>query len=210
MPGGAADGARRDNRVVIVVTTIAVLILVVAVALVLAHAAPRSLGSNQVPLSGDALVLEGHERACQAQVPVPAGTGRIDLHARALEDTTPGLVLRLIDHGRLIRKATIPAGWSDGALAFRFATIGKVVSQPSVCLRVAGRQRVAVEGYSTSIRVDYLSARPQSWWSRIGLLNDRFPQGKSAWYGSWSLAIAFALVVLAAIVALIVVTRREP
>ena len=76
-----------------------------------------------------------------------------------------------------------------------------------MCVHDGGLERLAFAGETGRVRTEFFLADHGSWWSQLGTLQDRFAQGRSSWYGGWSLPVALLLVVMTAVLTCVAAIR---
>jgi hypothetical protein len=211
MHGGARGAARRAT-----IATLAVGALALAGGLVatLSHATVHPAGTNDiVPIGVVDTLRAGHE-LCQEGERAPAATATIELTATR---SGPDAALAVAVAGASATRARpVAAAWPDGETAV-------VPLRPPVarerairlCLRLSGRAHGATvmlygapaerEASATDdgqplggrMRLDYLPASAQSWWTLAPTVVTRIGRGR-AWSGS-SVALLAALLTLTSI-----------
>lgn len=161
----------------------------------------RLLGSNRVPAAGFVLRLRPGQAACQ-RATIPAGTGAV--RVMALRAGQPALALTI--DGHLVTGA--PAG-SDGWVTLRLPPPATTRTLATICLRAVGPGPVTLAGQTrpaganardqrgrvllAAARLEFTTAHPASWWSRLGDMLRRFGEGKPGWVGGWTLIVAALL-----------------
>jgi hypothetical protein len=161
----------------------------------------RLLGSNRVPAAAFALRLGPGQSACQ-RATIPAGTGAV--RVLALGAGRPTLALTVDGHF-----VTGARTGGDGWGTLRIPPPATTRTLATLCLRAAGSGPVTLAGQTrpaganardgqgrvlrAAARLEFTTAHPASWWSRLGDIFRRFGEGKPGWVGGWTLVLAALL-----------------
>jgi hypothetical protein len=161
----------------------------------------RLLGSNRVPAAAFVLRLGPGQTACQ-RATIPAGTGAV--RVIALGVGRPGLALTI--DGHFVTSATMGG---DGWVTLRIPPPATTRTLATLCLRAVGPGPVTLAGQTrpaganaqdqrghvllAAARLEFTTAHPASWWSRVGDILRRFGEGKPGWVGGWTLVLAALL-----------------
>lgn len=196
MPRGG--GAQTAVRTALIVSG---LVLLAAVVVVLAQAAPRSAGSEDITSQLFVREVPPGERACLLDATVPAGTARVSAVLGtygvpggrvAVEAKGPG--------GQILVRGGLEPGWREGPILIPFGPVPKTLESVEVCFINRGDKRFAVGGEPGSpgerqLAVDYVRAGEETWFQTAPRVIDRFGHGKAALLGGgWTLWAALALV----------------
>ena len=201
-------GVVAGTAAVHVVVAVGALALVVGVVLSLSTPGRALLGTNGLQEQQFVRIVGPHGKACQAGETVPANAGRVRLRIGTYGPPGPDLTLRFLLHGRLVTSGTLPAGWVQGDTEVPIRPIARTSPGDRLCIENGGSGRLALAGNGGVARTDYLADQRQSWWARFGMLRDRFSQGKSTWYGGWSLPVALLLILASAVLTAVIAVRR--
>jgi hypothetical protein len=204
-PSRGVVAGRAAARAVVAVGALA---LVVGIVLSLSTPGRATLGTNGRQEQQFVRIVGPHGKACQRPETVPARAGRVRLRIGTYGPPGPDLTLRFTDHGRLVTSGTLPAGWVQGDIEVPIRPIARTSVGDRLCIENSGGGRLALAGNAGIARTDYLDDREQSWWARFGMLRDRFSQGKSTWYGGWSLPAALLLILASAALTVAIAVRR--
>jgi Predicted membrane protein (DUF2142) len=179
------------------------------------------LGTNRVgPASFFAVVPPGGQACTGAPERIPAGTGVVVVRASTTQAGPLDVALvhgrRVIARGR--RTASSESGDTDVSLASEVRSTQRAV----VCVRNGGikplglagtpagsspRVRIDRRPVDALIRLEYRGAHRVSWWSRIGGILDRFPDGKASFVGKWTLWLALGFVLAAIALGMVALWR---
>lgn len=194
---------------------LAVLATLIGLLIDMSGSAPRGAGDDHISPQVFADVVPGGGVLCQAQMVLPGDAGIMRVLIGTYGKRTPRISVSFrAAGGRTLALGALPAGTpvsgAGNEIHLRYPHGPSVAG--SLCLRVAGRNRVAFAGYGIPasaafaridgrpqagrIAVSYLRPGSESWWQLLGALDLRFGLGKSTIFGDWTLPV-LALVVLA-------------
>jgi Predicted membrane protein (DUF2142) len=187
------------------------LLIALGVAALLSIGDRPLLGTNRVaPASFFAVLPPGGQACTGAPESIPAGTGVVVVRS-SISQAGP-LDVALVAGGRTIDRGRRTAAYESGDTDVRLAAPVHAARRAVVCVRNGGRRplgllgtpagpapHVRIDGRPVDalIRLEYRGANRVSWWSRIGGILDRFPDGKASFIGRWTLWLAAALVLAA-------------
>jgi hypothetical protein len=216
--GDSPVATRRAGARAAAIATLAVGAIALAggLALALSQASVRRTGTNDVTVSGIADTLRGGHRLCQGGELLPADTTTVELTATAGGSSRPALAVEALDASTHARVAAgIAARWRDESALVPLRPVPARDRPVRVCVRLcapvvgaaaqlfgapAERPDSATddgEAVGGRIRLDYLRAGAQTWWSFAPTVAARIGRAH-AWSGT-SVALAAALLTLASI-----------
>ena len=187
-------------------------VLAAAIVLVASQSDRRLLGSNRVPLVIYSVRLGAARVSCQPAT-LPSGTGTLRVPVFTYHRARPALTVT----AGPVRLGAAPAGPPTATyvdVPIRAPAHDTVVHR--LCVRAAPGGRVALGGAQVKrryaarapggrplgglTRFEYETAGPQTWWSALGGIAQRFAYGKAGWVGRWTLVLV-AVLALGAIAA---------
>jgi hypothetical protein len=194
---------------------------------VLSQSAYEQTGSDAVKPETFVVVLPGGATVCQGPGLVTAKTGRVDLVIGSYGRPGPPLALELRQpRAGVVATGGLAPGWKEGAVNIPLKRPLNADAAPQLCLRNAGRSRVALAGVHGAVKgsgttlngkpiaerlsLTYTESDKRSGWSRLSDLASRV--GDAHGVGSWMFWAAIVLSGLAAGGAVVLVARtaREP
>lgn len=190
------------------VAALGVLGIVLGLVAVLGREGRLTLGTNRVSEPQFVRVLGPGRTFCQAGEVVPSGAGIVQFRIGTYGPPGPPLTVRFVRRGRVVTAGNLRAGWPQGDIGVPIRPLRQAVQADRMCVRNGGGGRLAFAGERDVVRTDYLAARAGSWLARFGVLRDRFDEGKSRWFGHWSLLAALVLVLAAAVLTTVTLVRR--
>jgi hypothetical protein len=127
--------------------TIAVwlLALMAAVAIVLLDERPRAVESVSRSLRG-ALVVPPFAIACEPEVDIPMGAGRVEVVGSTAGKAGPPLLVTVRQGSRVVTTARHPGGYIDTPVSIRLGRKLPRVRDARVCVRNHGLVRIALLG----------------------------------------------------------------
>jgi hypothetical protein len=209
------------------VALVGILAMAVAVAVAAASGSERrQLASNLVFENEFPVIVPAGARACQAEPSVPGGTGALRLLIGTYGRPGPPLAVSVTRAGRTVTEGRLRGGWREGHQLVAVRPVRGDQLDARLCLRNRGRVKIALGGRISDaavaarvggavqpgqFRVEYDTARPESWWAfaghlpaRVATVRGAFPHG--ATFAVWILL----LVGVAGAVVLVIVRGDEP
>ena len=195
-----------------VVITLAGAMAVVAIVLVLAMS-DRDLhlaGTNNVFERFPVATLEPGDELCEQHEVVPADAAAVRF---SVEPVTGGpLAVRVLREGRAVSRGERPGRWEGTSVDVPIDALPRTLNDAQVCLANRGEAALTLRGYGIEperlgatlrgeevgrqVRLTYLRAEPESWWSMAGVVAHRFGLGRGELFGGW-LPVAWLLGLLA-------------
>jgi hypothetical protein len=204
----------------------ALAVLAVAVVVTLSRSDYRVLGSNRVTADTFVTDIGPGERACQVGEILPAGTGNLRITIGDRHRPTPPVRFAFEDpDGTVLARGGLRPGWTEGRILAPFdRPVRATSSGVRWCVRNRGDVSIQLAGqpgegaaFNASIgdrvqagrmRLEYLTARPKSWWSSISIVTHAFGFGKARHFsGTAPLWVAGLLVLCAFGLAAVAVLR---
>ncbi|HEY5198071.1 MAG TPA: hypothetical protein VIJ51_13705 [Solirubrobacteraceae bacterium] len=188
----------------------ALAVVVAGLVITLSHRAPRDAGSDHiVPAMFSATLPKGGE-LCQANPYLPPEAATAQILVGTYGRPVPALGLRFLDPtGAVVSSGRLPAGAPEGTVSIPISRATDPGRAAKLCLTVAGHSKVVVGGLGIPldptaefvngtqqngrISVVYYRAGEESWWSLLGVLDQRFGLGKAGFFGDWTLPACFVL-----------------
>jgi hypothetical protein len=196
------------------------------VVLVLSHRQPREAGTSFSNPSAVLGTLTPRARTvCQPGENVPGDAASLELRIDTGGRPTPPLTIAIRSAGRIVRRASLPAGPPATSVTIPFRRVPATLGGASVCLTAAGRQPVGLVGHFDlpaparvvaspaakllpgRLAIVYWRPGSESGWSIVPAVWHRFGLGKATWEGSWTMALAIVLVLIAAGTAAVALVR---
>jgi hypothetical protein len=180
----------------------------------------RLVGSNRVPAAGFYVRLRHARTLCQPAL-VPAGTGALRFLVGTYGRPLPNLTL--VARGQVLGR--LAGGGQQGWLEIPLRRGHQPLGATRLCVIAGGRRVIAVAGAGEVpasaarrarafeartpsggrlggfVRFEYVTRKPETWWSTIGASARRFALGKADWVGRWTLVLVGVLVLGALAVA---------
>lgn len=193
------------------------LIILVMLLTVLTGSRPRLAGTNtRVLVSSLDLKVQPGEERCQSGEFLPRKASRLRLFVSTVgRPTGPPLDISMRDPaGQLASSVHIPGGYRSGVLEARIPQQRHDVGPGTFCLRNAGAAPAAFAGNFTGInpgafnpaelkppsgegiRVDYFREGRESWLELAPDIAHRFAQFRPSFFGSWTMWVILAGVLL--------------
>jgi len=207
-----------------VVLAVALLAVVGVLVLEMSGSGPRMAGSNHISPAVFAAVVPGGGLLCEPDSSPPPGAADAHLVIGTYGHPMPPLELSFrAASGAVLSSGRRRAGGPQGAVSIPLSRPhGEAVQS---CLRVAGRNQIAVAGEAvppgSSIggavdgkpqagraSLTFYRAGSESWWHLLPTLSQRFGLGKATFFGDWTLP-AMALMLLAVLAAALRLLLRE-
>jgi hypothetical protein len=185
------------------------LLLLAAVVFLLSQSKPRQAGSNHVPEVAEVVKRGGSWQRCQDGETVPKDAARLRLLVGTYGRPTPELrvVARGPDRER-VTSGSLPPGGHEGHVEIPVRRVGETQTDVRVCVSVSGSGRTMLYGAGEGLRLEWLRAGSESWFSLVPTVSHRFGLGKANPFGSWLLALG-GLVLVAVSVATARLVLRE-
>jgi hypothetical protein len=164
-------------------------------------------GTNNVFDRFPVATLEPGDELCEQHEVVPADAAAVRLSV-APSARAPGgaLGVRVLDDdGRAVSRGRRAGGWEGDSVDAPIAVVPRTFADAQVCVENRGALALTLRGYGIQpdrlgftlrgdqvdqqIRIAYLRAGPESWWSVGGVVAHRLGLGKGEVFGGW---VAFA------------------
>jgi hypothetical protein len=211
-----------------VVVTLAVALAGVILVLVLAlsdedvHLAGTNNAFDQFPVGE---VRPGDE-LCEQLETVPEDAAAVRVYVEPGSPAAGGRLSVLVrKEGRTVSRGERTGGWPGGPVDVPIATVPRTVREAEVCLANGDDDHTfTLRGHGveparlgftlrgdqvdSQVRLTYLRAEPESWWSMAGTVAHRFGIGRGELFGGW-IPFAWLLGVLAMCVVAVRLVLRE-
>jgi hypothetical protein len=209
---------------------IAVALALVAAGLVvtLSHRAVRDAGSDHIEPAMFAATLARGGRLCQDNPYLPPGAASAALVVGTYGPPVPSLGLSFTSStGAVVASGRLAAGARQGTVSIPLGRATDPGLATTVCLEVGGHAKIVIGGQGIPpdptdevvdgkaqpgrISIVYDRAGRESWWSMLGVLDERFGLGKASFFGDWTLpaCVALLLATWAIVVGLLVAGGAE-
>jgi hypothetical protein len=164
-------------------------------------------GGNRVTVPAFVQTLGPGGTFCQRQEIVPAGSGVLRMRIGTYGAPGPPLTVRFYAGTRIVTRGELRQGWRQGDVDIPIAPVGRDPVADRMCVHDGGLERLAFAGEPGRVRTEFFSAETGSWWSHLDELQERFGEGRSTWYGGWSLPVALLLVLTTAVLTSVAAIR---
>jgi hypothetical protein len=191
-----------------VAMTLAGALTVVLVVLVLALSDQdvHLAGTNNVFARFPVAELQRGDELCEQFETVPGDAAVVRLSV-APDSVAPrgALSVRVLDGERVVSQGRRLRGWEGESVEVPIVTVARTITGAQVCVTNHGEAPLTLRGYGIlperlgftvrgeqtgkQIRLTYLRAEPETWWSMAGVVAHRFGLGRGELFGGW---IAFA------------------
>jgi hypothetical protein len=174
----------------------------------LATSGRHETGSNQIAPQAYVATVDPGRRLCQSPELVPAGSGSLELNVGTYGRPGPPLEVMVGGNARGNRGGGYHDGWVRVPFAGAAADRRRPEPAPDVCVRNAGRTRIAVAGELAPpgqaarvagrpaqglVTLRWRSAHATTWWGDAGTVAERVTFGKAD-LGPWTPALLLVLV----------------
>lgn len=184
--------------------------LVVGLALTFSARSATWLGSNGVPRAQWVYVIDAGKEFCQDSIDVPPGAGTIRMRIGTHDQPGPPMTVRILEGENTLTRGSVARGWPSGDIDVNFNPLDDGFENARVCVYNDGPTRLALAGIDGLMGAQFYTRERRSWWGQFGILRDRFAEGRSTWFGAWSLYVALGLVLAAAALGLATMWRVRP
>jgi hypothetical protein len=208
MEGSSRRRPWAANPAVWVVVAVSLVAILAGLASALSGRGRLTEGSNRISEPQFVRELAAGQTFCQPGEIVPADSSRLRFRIGTHGPPGPPLTVRFFTGKKLITRGFLPGGWPQGDIDVPIDPIAKTTPAERMCVHNGGKPLLAFAGERDVVRTDYFSQKVESWWGRFGTLRDRFDEGKSRWFGNWSLVMALLLAAAAGGLAIAVTLRR--
>jgi hypothetical protein len=217
--------AVRSGRVVAVTLAVGLAVVTAVVVLVLSDRDLHLAGTNNVFDRFPVAELEPGDELCERFETVPADAAAVRFSVAAGAGGGP-LAVRVLRDGQVVSRGERPGAWSGASVDVPIETVPRTITGAQVCLTNNGESVFTLRGYGVAperlgfrlrgeqvdqqVRLAYLRAEPESWWSVAGVVAHRLGLGRGELFGGW-MAFAWLAGVLAMVgltVSLVLRTAR--
>jgi hypothetical protein len=177
-----------------------------ALVLVLSDRDVHLAGTNNVFDRFHVATLAPGDELCERNEIVPADAAAVRFSVAPGSTASDGLLrVRVLEDGRPVSSGQRRGGWAGGWLDVPVAPVPRTLAAAQVCIANRGEAALALRGHGieperngftlrgevagSEIRLTYLRAEPESWWSMAGVVAHRLGLGRGELFGGW---IAFA------------------
>jgi len=196
-----------SGRAVAVTLVVGVAVVIAVLVLALSDRDVHLAGTNNVFDRFPVADLQPGDELCEQleTVPAEAATVRLSVEPRAAGGP---LAVRVLEGERVVSRGGRPGGWEGASVEVPIDTVRRTVSEAQVCITNGGDSALILRGYGIEparfgfklrgeqvdkqVRLTYLRAEPESWWSMAGVVAHRFGLGRGELFGGW---VAFAWLV---------------
>lgn len=177
----------------------ALVAVAVGLAVVLVESKPRQAGSNYVPEAGPIATIDGSGRHCQTGQVVPGDTGAVRILLGTFERPSPAIAISVDAGGREISSGRLKAGQPDGYVTVGIDTVDRLHADATVCVELDTQpgRRTVLYGSGDQMRLEWLRPGKESWLELLPTVAHRFGLAKPFVSGSWALALAGVLLLVA-------------
>lgn len=184
-----------------VVVTLAVLVLVLVLAL--SDRDVHLAGTNNVFDRFPVGTLNPGDELCEQHevVPADAAAVRFSVDPGSAAPRGPLRVRVLDDSGRVVSRGRRAAGWVGDSVDVPIDVLPRTLVDAQVCVENRSAPTLTLRGYGVApprlgfrlrgdqvdqqIRLAYLRAEPESWWSVAGVVAHRMGLGRGELFGGW-------------------------
>jgi hypothetical protein len=196
------------------VVAAALALLAAGLVVTLSHRAVRDAGSDQIaPAIFAATLVRGGE-LCQDSPYLPPAAATAELVVGTYGRRVPSLDLTFTNPaGATVASGHLAPGARQGVVAIPLSRSTDPGSATRLCLVVGGHSKVVIGGLGVppSATDEVVNGRPQagrisvvydrageeSWWSLLGVIDERFGLGKAGFFGDWTLPACVVLLAAA-------------
>jgi hypothetical protein len=205
----------------------AAVVLIAALVVALSDRDVHLAGTNNVFDRFPVADLGPGDELCEQGETVPADSAAVRLSVGEQAGAQRGpLRIKVVEEGRTVSQGSRAGGWEGDSVDVPIGTVRRTLSDAQVCVANRGRSTLTLRGYAIDqsrlgftlrggqsdqqIRLSYLRAKPESWWSVAGVVGHRFGQGRGELFSGW-LVVAWlvGLIAMAAVVARLVLREAE-
>jgi hypothetical protein len=212
-----------SRRIRVVAVAVAVLALCAALAVALARSETRHAGFNSIRANDEVTVLGSGDEVCQTVETVPADTAAVEFVGVTGGRPGPPLLAHVrAPTGERVADGRRAGGYGDGKVAVPVTKLEYTVPSAWVCLRAAGRGKVALLGVPTApggllingkerpglLTLAYRRAGEESALALLPAIAHRFGLGKTKLAGDWTLWVLIVLFAATSGIALRLVLAR--
>jgi hypothetical protein len=195
------------GRAVVVTLAASLAVLVLVLVLALSDRDVHLAGTNNVFDRFPVGALNPGDELCEQHELVPAAAAAVRFSV-APGSGAPGGGLRvrvLDDGGRVVSRGRRAGGWVGDSVDVPIDALPRTLADAQVCVENLSAPTLTLRGYGVApprlgfrlrgdqvdqqIRIAYLRAEPESWWSVAGVVAHRMGLGKGELFGGW---VAFA------------------
>jgi hypothetical protein len=180
-------------------------VVVLVLTLVLSDRDIHLAGTNNAFDRFPVATLEPGDELCEQHENVPADAAAVRFSVASASGGPGGpLQVRVLDEGSTVSRGRRPGGWEGDSVDVPIAAVPRTLGDAQVCVANLGAASLTLRGYGTparlgfrlrgdqvaqQIRLSYLRAEPESWWSLAGVVAHRLGLGRGEVFGGW---VAFA------------------
>jgi hypothetical protein len=211
-----------SGRAVAVTLAGALAVMIVVVVIALSDRDLHLAGTNNVFSLFPVAELEPGDELCEQLETVPGDAAAVRLSvARA---SGGPLAVRVRREGRTVSRGERPGGWEGESVDVPIDAVPRTLTEARVCVANRGDSALTLNGYGVEpkrlgfrlrgeqvdrqIRLAYLRAEPESWWSVAAVVAHRFGLGRGELFGGW-VVIAWLVGVLAMAALVVRLLLRE-
>jgi hypothetical protein len=212
------------GRAVAVTLAGALAVVVLVLVLVLGDRDVHLAGTNNVFDRFPVAALEPGDELCERNETVPADAASVRLSVEPGTSAGGPLRVRVLDEGRVVSRGEREGGWSGDSVEVPIAAVPRTLAGAEVCVANGGDATLTLRGYGIEparlgfrlngeqvdrqVRLAYLRAEPESWWSMAGVVAHRLGMGRGELFGGW-IAFAWVAGLLAMAVLVVRLVLRE-
>jgi hypothetical protein len=203
----------RSGRALAVALVGALVVVLAVVILVLSDRDRHIAGTNNVFDRTAVADLQLGDELCERFETVPADAAAVRFSVEPGPAAHGGaLVVRILDGAGVVTRGERRGSWTGGSVDVPIAHVPDTLTEAQVCVRNRGESTLTHRGHGVTpkrlgftlrgeqwereVRLAYLRAGRESWWSVATAVAHRFGLGRGELFGGW-LAYAWLLCVLA-------------
>jgi hypothetical protein len=205
--------AESPGRALAVTLAGALAVVIAVLVLALSDRDVHLAGTNNVFNRFPVAELAPGDQLCEQYETVPADAAAVRFSVAPGADVQGGpLAVRVLHEGRAVSRGERAGGWEGESVDVPIAAVPRTLTEAQVCVTNRGEAALTLRGYGIEparlgfrlrgeqvdqqIRLSYLRAEPESWWSMASVVAHRFGIGRGELFGGW-LPFAWLLGVVA-------------
>jgi len=195
-------GIQGSGRAVAVTLAGALVVVLAVLVLALSDRDVHLAGTNNVLDSYPVAELQAGDELCERFETVPGDAAAVRLSvAPGPSGVGAPLSVRILGRKRVISHGQRPGGWTGESVEVPVREVSHTITRTRVCVTNRGEAPLTLRGYGVEparlgftlrgdevdqqIRLTYLRAEPESWWSLAGVVAHRFGLGRGELFGGW-------------------------
>jgi hypothetical protein len=159
-------------------------------------------GTNNVFDRFPVAELQPGDELCEQSETVPGDAAAVRFSVAPDQPALGGpLSVRIRDGKQVVSRGKRAGGWNGESVEVPIAAVPRTLTGSQVCVSNGGEAALTLRGYGVEparlgftlrgeqtdkqIRLTYLRAEPESWWSLAGVVAHRFGLGRGELFGGW-------------------------